>query len=266
MKLFMGTLVALLLMGCRSIEPKVSTSKAIKSVSEVNQTEVFIDNGVSAENNVSSVKKIEETLTDDANIILNVFNDELYFEKDKEGIDKRQVVIKYLDAHKWEKKALSETYTKYPKLWSKEQSEDFFKILEEDRYLSLCADRRYWDSLQFEESEPERDVLHSILLIRYLNNLSHGCPQWISSKVKDENVKAYIHTKQILSLLPYNVIISKLIASYEPKSKKFKALMAEHKRLLALDREAEVLKASRLELEEHKRRLCQPKYTKESSR
>ncbi|CAA6804765.1 MAG: Unknown protein [uncultured Sulfurovum sp.] len=254
MKFFIGVVMAMMLFtGCTTTEPKVPTVKSNSSVTEANQTEVPIE---------SNVSSIEESSIDDENVILNVFNDELYFEKDKVGKDKRQVVIKYLDAHKWEKKALSKIYKKYKQLWSKKQSKDFFKILEEDKYLSLCSDRRYWDNLQFEENQPERDVLHSILLIRYLNNLSHGCPKWVESnaKIKDENAKEYIRTKHLLSLLPHNVIIPKLIESYQPKSKKFRKFMKKQKRLLELDTEGDVLKASRLELEKHKRKLCEPKY------
>lgn len=245
-------MVMLFFAGCTRVEPKVPIVNNNQEVGEVNQTEVVL------ENNLSSVP---ETVSNDVNIIVNVFDDTLYFEKDKVSEEEiSKVVIKYLDAFDWEKKALQKAYTNNKSLWSKKQSEDFRKILEEDKYFSLCSDQRYWDNLEFEESEPERDVLHSVLLIKYLNNLTHGCPKWVESKVKDENKKEHINTQEIFRLLPHNVIIEKLFYLYMPHTKKFDTLIKEHQTLLSRESEQETIKAHRLEIEAYKNAYSNPKY------
>ncbi|CAA6822873.1 MAG: Unknown protein [uncultured Sulfurovum sp.] len=240
-----------MLVGCATVAPKVTLPKDSKEFTELNQTVLIVENNVSI---------IEKDVLEDVNIILNVFSDELYFEKDKVGGDKTKIVIKHLDAFEWEKKALQKAYAKDKQLWSKEQSEDLKKIIEEDKYLALCSDQRYWDNLQFEESEPERDILHSILLIKYLNNLSYGCVQWAESKVKDENFKEHINTKHLLSLLPHGVIVGKVFALYVPHTKKFKHLLKEHHLSLSRDSKEEVLRLERLELENYKRAKSNPEY------
>ncbi|CAA6803239.1 MAG: Unknown protein [uncultured Sulfurovum sp.] len=247
-----------LFVGCMHVEPKVSTSKVV----DKNLTKNFKEKNVSIVSELFEKETIESDNLEESHLILNVFNDELYFEKDKVGKDKTKVVIKYLDAYDWEKKALYGIYKKHKNLWSLKQSKELFETLEDDKYLSLCSDRKYWDNLQFEEGQPERDILHSILLIRYLNNLSHGCPQWVESdgKIKNENAKEYINTKDILSLLPHDVIITKVIATHMPKNKKFKKLMKKHKKLLSIDTKEIILKEKRLELEKYKRKFCKPKY------
>ncbi|CAA6813667.1 MAG: Unknown protein [uncultured Sulfurovum sp.] len=243
--------------GCSTTQPKVIVSEDKKEVVEINKIESVV-----VENNVSQVMPVEEhvPVIDDENVILSVFSDELYFEKDKVGTDKTKVIIKYLDAFDWEKKALRKAYAKNKRLWSKKQSESFWKILEEDKYLSLCSNQRYWDNLQFEESEPERDILHSILFIKYLNNLSNGCPQWVESKVKNENSKQFINTKEIFSLLPHEVIIEKLFYLYTPHSKKFDTLMNEYRTLTSSEMKEDTHKAERLQIEEYKRNRSKPQY------
>ena len=249
--------------GCVLNEPKLekNETKILKKVSDKNIT-----------TNTTPAKKIKEkTSRDDieeGEVIVNIFDDELYFEKDKVGKDKTKVVIKYLDAFDWEKKALQKIYKKHKKLWSKKQSKSFKNILENDKYLALCGDRRYWDNLQFEESEPEGDILQSLLLLRYLNNLEHGCTQWVSSngKIKDENSKQHMNTKEIFSLLVHGVIIEKLVALSVPKDKKFYPLVKKYKALLASDGNKEVLKEQRLEIEYYKCKKCQPNYSKKESK
>lgn len=187
-----------------------------------------IKNSEVTERNVTlSSKKNSEK--EDVHVLENIFDDELYFELDK--VSKRRkvnVVINHLDAYPWEKKELKKAYKKHSKLWSKKQSSDFKKILEEDSYLALCSDVRYWENLEFEESEPQRDVLQSLLLIRYLHNLAHGCPKWVESKVKGENSKKFMHTKHILSLLPHEVIIGKLMKILAPKEREFLKMVKQY--------------------------------------
>jgi len=263
MRYLLITFVAIFLFsGCANLKPEY---KALEK--DQNQTKhdvVDIDKNVSIISQLVDEKVIEDEALEDENLIQNVFHDELYFEKDKEGVDKRKLAIQYLDARDWEKKALKQIYKKHKKLWSKKQSKDLWKILEEDRYFGLCSDRKYWDNLQFEESQPERDVLHSILLIRYLNNLSSGCPGWVLSKkkIKNENSKEVINSRHVLSLLPHEVLIDKLIMIYVPKSKKFERMVEEHHNTLSLDKKEEVILLERLDIEEYKRNQKYPKYKK----
>ena len=258
---YVVVLVSLFLfLGCAVLEPSF---EAISSINvEENTTKERVEKNVSICSKLLEDKTIKNDNLEEGRLILNVFDDELYFEKDKVGKDKNEVVIKYLDAFPWEKKALKNIYKKYQKLWSKKQSKDFRKILEEDKYLSLCADRRYWDNLEFEESEPERDILQSVLLIKYVNNLSHGCPEWVKSdgKIKDENEKEPIKTKQIFSLLPHRVIIGKLLSLYLPKEKKFLELLEEHQVSLESNKKSEFLKLERLKIEAFKCKKCNPNY------
>ncbi len=185
------------------------------------------DSEVTERNVTLSPKKKSEQ--EDVHVLENLFDDELYFELDKVSNSRRaKVVINYLKAYPWEKKALKKAYKKHSKLWSKKQSSDFKKILEEDSYLSLCSDVNYWENLEFEESEPQRDILQSLLLIRYLHNLAHGCPKWVESRVKGENSKKFMHTNHILSLLPHEVIIGKLMKILAPKEREFSKMVKQY--------------------------------------
>lgn len=261
--LFVLFVVLFLFSGCVHSEPKPEVQD--KNPKDTNVTEdQVVEKNVSIISQLVDEKVIEDESLDEVNLIHNVFHDELYFEKDKEGVDKHKLVIKYLDARDWEKKALKKIYKKHKKLWSKKQSSDLWKIVEEDRYFGLCSDRRYWDNLQFEESQPERDILHSILLIRYLNNLSNGCTEWIRSqrKIKDENSQEHINTKEILSLLPHNVLVEKLIMLYVSKSKRFRTMIDNHHESLSLDKKEEEILAERLAIETYKREEKHPKYQK----
>ncbi len=255
-------LTLLLLSGCAVLEPDFGVPKE-----EHNVTKSVIK--IEKEHNLSrsELKKEESAPKEEpqeAELLENVFDDELYFEKDKVGVDKVAVVIKYVDAYPWEKKALRGAYAKYKRLWSKKQSQDFREILEEDRYLSLCSDHRYWENLQFEEGEVERDVLQSILLMRYLNNLANGCPKWVESdgKIRDENAQEKINTKQIFSLLPHEVIIEKLLLLYLPKDEAFNSLLKKYQQSLQKHPKEVQLKEERLAIEALKCKQCQPNYTK----
>ena len=253
-------------LGCAVVEPSFDPIEVEKIVTKTNEVNETVDQNISI---MTIIKPLEEKILkneklEEGEVILNVFDDELYFEKDKVGEDKTQVVINYLDAYAWEKKVLKSAYKKRKTLWSKKQSKNFRKILEKDKYMSLCSDKRYWHNLEFEESEPERDILQSVLLIRYLNNLSHGCPKWIDSnkKIENENSKERINTKQIFSLLPHGVLIEKLLSLYLPSTKGFRLLLKKHKKSLNEDKTSEVLKAERLEIEGYKCETCEPDYKK----
>ena len=246
-------LIALVLFitGCVTSQPK-----AKKTVSyEQNSSQTL-------EHNRSAVMEKKVVQEEEGHIIKNVFDDELYFEKDKAGVDKTAVVIKYLHAYPWEKKALNRIYKKYKRLWSKRQSKNFKKILQEDNYASLCGDQDYWDNLEFEESEPEHDILQSVLLLRYINNLTHGCVKWVESdgEIEDENREKDVEAKYIFSLLPHNVLIDKLLLLYAPKEKAFKRLLSEYKVLVTSDVSKESIKEKRLELEQFKASEIHPNY------
>ena len=214
--------------------------------------------------NVNEKQAVEALKEEKVHLLENLFADELYFEKDKVGVDKTAVVIKYLRAYPWEKKALKEIYREHKHLWSKQQSKSFKKILQEDRYASLCGDHAYWENLEFEESEPEQDILQSVLLLKYINNLTHGCVEWVESdgKVKDENREKPVEAKYILSLLPYNVLIKKLFLIYTPKKKRFKRVLSEYKALVESDATRDKIKEKRLLVEQSKITEIEPNYRK----
>ena len=255
MRSFIVVVTSLLIVGCTT--PPQPKSKRVSHKQKSSQT-LEHNRSVVVEKKVAQQKPKEE-----GHIIENLFDDELYFEKDKVR-DKTAVVIKYLHAYPWEKKALKRIYKKYKQLWSKQQSETFKKIVQEDKYASLCGDQDYWDNLEFEESEPEHDILQSVLLLRYINNLSHGCIKWVESdgKIKDENREKDVEAKYIFSLLPHNVLIEKLLILYAPKEKKFKKLLSEYKALVESDADREKIKEKRLELEQFKAMEIHPNYRK----
>ena len=188
-----------------------------KNLEEVSNTKVPINKSLK----LNKEKIVETKSLKNVEVILNVFDDEFYFEKDKAVKNKRKLVIKYLDAAKWEKQALRKIYAKHKRIWSRKQYRDLQKILEEDKYASLCSDRRYWDHLKFEEEEPQRDILKSILLLRYINNLSYGCSHLLFSNGKSQhkNFKKHIDANYIFSLLPHEVLIDKLLLQYVPNKK-----------------------------------------------
>jgi len=253
MRNFIVVAIVFFVTGCVAPQAKVKTVSHEQNSSQ------------SLEHNKSVIREkkiVQEMPKEEKNIIENVFDDELYFEKDKIVGDKTAIVIKYLRAYPWEKKALKKIYKKYKYLWSKRQSETFKKIVQGDKYASLCGDKDYWDNLQFEESKLERDILQSVLLLRYINNLSHGCPKWVESngKIKDENRKKDVESRYIFSLLPHKVLIEKLLLLYAPKEKKFKKLLSEYKALVESDAKQDKLKEKRLELEQFKASEIHPNY------
>jgi len=201
-------------------------------------------------------------------IIENVFSDELFFEKDKMHANKNLLVIKYLDALPWEKDALNLIYKRYKNIWSEKQSEEFKEILQEDKYLSLCGDKRYWDNLEFEEESAQKEVLHSILLLRYLNNLTNGCEKWVESngKIKDENYQKKIDMNHVLSLLPHDVLIDKLMHMFLPHEKSFFPRLEEYKFLLNSTPDRSNLKEMRLEIERVKNMNKRPNYNKKEEK
>jgi len=193
---------------------------------------------------------------DDEYCIVDVFTDSMFLNGD------RIKLIKNLDALPWEKKALLKAYKNNTKLWNKKQRKEFQKILEEDKYLSLCGDRRYYDNLLFTAEEPQADILHSILLIKYLNNLSHGCKKWVSQKTSDENKHKNIPSLYLLDMVEKDALIERLFIPFIPNHKSFKVAIKEYKNMKNRDAKSQKLKDKRLEIEEMKAIDSSPSYKK----
>jgi len=195
-----------------------------------------------------SPKKIE--------VIVNVFSEDI------EDFASSKRLINYLDAYPWEKKALYKAYGKHKKLWTKHEIQDFLAIINEDKYLSLCADKRYLDNLIFTTDVAKQDLLYSILLLRYLNNLSHGCSEWVGSNgtILNENSEKYIESDYLLSMLPKNILIERLFTRYIPKEKDFFPAIKRYKLLTKYLEKSDEIKNERLQIEQYKRFENHPDY------
>jgi len=210
-------------------------------------------------------KKVKETPIE---VIEKVFSDELFFEIDKMHANKNLLTIKYLDASPSEKRALNLTYSRYKKIWSEEQSEEFKLIIQEDKYLSLCSDKKYWNNLEFENEPEKREILSSILLLRYLNNLTHGCEKWVKSngKIKEENRDKQIDANHLLSLLPHGLLIEKIIQKFLPQEERFLSRVEEYHFLVDSTQNSSNLKEMRLEIERLKSISMRPNYSKKEEK
>jgi len=186
--------------------------------------------------------------------IVDVFTDSIFLDGD------RLKLIKNLDALPWEKKVLLKAYKKDSKFWNKQQKKEFDKILEEDKYLSLCGDQRYYDNLLFTSEEPQLDILHSILLLRYAKNLSNGCLEWVSSDIKNENDKKRVPAKSLLKMVKQGAIVERLFVPFVPKTKAFdEALKAYHK-AISRGENPKSLTSERMFIEEQKSTDIYPDY------
>jgi len=189
-------------------------------------------------------------------LIPNVFSEDT-----EESLNSKHL-IKYLDAYPWEKKALRKAYTQYRKLWTKSEIHDFLAIVNEDKYLSLCSDKRYMDNLMFTADPAKQDLLYSILLLKYLNNLSHGCMEWVSSDgmIKNENSKEYIESDYLLSMLSKDILIERLFTRYVPKEKDFFPALKRYKLLTKYLEKSDEIKSERLQIEQYKTFENHPDY------
>jgi len=188
--------------------------------------------------------------------IVDVFTDSIFLGGN------RLKLIENLDALAWEKKSLLKAYKNHTQLWSKRQRESFQKLLESDKYLSLCGDKRYYDNLLFTLEEPQVDILHSILLLKYVNNLSHGCMQWVSEKVSNENSSKSIPSKYLLDMIEKNVLVERLFVPFIPKQKSFKIAIKEYKKMEEKMIDSQELKVRRIEIERIKQTEEYPSYQK----
>jgi hypothetical protein len=198
----------------------------------------------------------DRTVNKEIEVIPNVFSE------DTEGLSSTQHLIKYLDAFSWEKKALKKAYSKHQKLWTKNEIRDFLLIVNEDKYLSLCGDKRYLDNLIFTADDSKQDLLYSILFLRYLNNLSHGCVEWVGSDgaILNENKEEYIKSEYLLSMLPKDILIERLFTLYVPSNKDFFPAIKRYKLLTKYLEKSDEIKSERLQIEEYKTFENHPDY------
>lgn len=174
-----------------------------------------------------------------------------------------RTLIETLDAFPWEKKALHTVYRHEGKIiWKPNQIQDFRKILENDSYLAMCGDRRYWDYLDVTKERAKQDVLYSTLLLKYLNNLSSGCRQWVSSDgmALNENRIQNIKAEYVLSLLARGALIEKLFIPYLPKNREFFVHLKRYKALEKSVENPSDLKRERLYIEQYKTLKIHPNY------
>ena len=254
--------------GCRILEPdfgvskkKVEISTKVKIISplplEVNRTkESLLIQRVPYIKTPPPKRIILSKEVNKIEVIPNVFSE------DTEDFLSNKRLIKYLDAYSWEKKSLSKAYAKKKKLWTKHEIQDFLSIVNEDKYLSLCGDKRYLDNLIFTADAVKQDLLYSILLLRYLNNLSHGCVEWVSSggSVLYENNQEYIESDYLLSMLSKDILIERLFTRYFPKDKDFLPAIKRYKLLTKYLEESDEIKNERLQIEQYKTFENHPDY------
>jgi hypothetical protein len=188
--------------------------------------------------------------------IVDVFTDSMFLNGD------RLELIKKLDALAWEKRALLKAYQHHTELWNQQQKKDFQKILEEDKYLSICGDRRYYDNLLFTTEEPQVDILHSILLLKYLNNLSNGCMKWVTQKIDNENIRKNIQADYLLDMIEKDAIVERLFVPFFPRQKRFLVAIREYKKMAERVEKSKKLKDKRLEIEQLKHTEAYPNYRK----
>ena len=221
---------------------------------------------LSVEDNVTHTRILENKETfsvqaiakNDVDVIENVFLNEL----DLENNTNTETLIESLDAFPWEKEALQKVYASYEQIWENAQKKEFNKILEEDKYLSICGDRRYVDNLKFIDEPAKQDILYSILLLKYSNNLKSGCLEWVSSdgQVKNENSTEQIRSNYLLSMVPKGVLINKLLLSYGLKNREFIEAVQHYKSLEMSSLDPNELKVERLKVEQYKIFEEQPDY------
>jgi len=239
-KIAMVMIIGVFFTGCSVVQPITPT--------------IEDDNNKSMENNQTLLPSISEK--EQIEEIESVFSHEFEEETNRESL------IESLDAFPWEKEALQKVYSSHDEIWSSSQKEAFKQILEDDSYLSICADRRYLDNLEFIEEGFREDILYSILLLKYLNNLKSGCLEWVSSDthVKNENSVEAVRSDYILSMLPKGVLIQKLILFYSPKNREFLDAVKHYKALEMGSASYDELKTERLNIEQYKTLKEEPDY------
>jgi hypothetical protein len=235
--------VVLFFSGCSLVqnEPKPSS-------------ETVVNCGASVEKNV--------TVTSSSSLLIKPVETREMLFASANGSHDPIALIDSLDIYPWEREALSKIYGSYNTIWGSFQREEFKKILDDDTYLSLCGENQYVEHLALVENKIQEDILYSILLLRYLNNLRGGCLEWVSSdgQVKDEKREEHIRANYLLSMLPEGVFIQKLFLPYFPKDEEFFSAVSHYKQSEKTLLESDALKIERLNVEQLKMSEKHPDY------
>jgi len=123
--------------------------------------------------------------------------------------------------------------------WRSSQKEAFMKILEEDRYMSLCDKRPLYEKVK--KSRDSR--LMSKLLVAYAQNLANGCIDYkafeASQRAKKEQeietdyeiYREKVDRKEILRKLKAGLPIEQILEPYVPKNPQFEKLIQRYRSL-----------------------------------
>ncbi|MEA2046978.1 MAG: L,D-transpeptidase family protein [Campylobacterota bacterium] len=129
--------------------------------------------------------------------------------------------------------------------WRSSQKNEFLKILETDKYASICDQQ----SLYTKVKESENSQLMSKMLIAYTKNLANGCivnPSLTQTKGK-EVVRGYgtymqkVSDVDIKTKLKAGQSIEQILKPYVPDYRQFKALIAQYNALRQSDNASEEL-------------------------
>ena len=116
--------------------------------------------------------------------------------------------------------------------WRSSQKNEFLKILETDKYASICNQQ----ALYAQVKETENSQLMSKLLVGYTKNLANGCISDPSLSVKrNEKIivgygtyKQKVSDEDIKRKLKAGESIEKILKPYVPEYKQFNALIAHY--------------------------------------
>ena len=104
--------------------------------------------------------------------------------------------------------------------WKSSQKSEFLKILETDKYLSICNQQALYAKVK----QSKNSKLMSQLLIAYTENLANGCivntTGGYKQKVSPSSIKMQIKAGQS---------IEKILQPYVPEYRQFNALIAKYK-------------------------------------
>jgi hypothetical protein len=142
--------------------------------------------------------------------------------------------------------------------WRSSQKDAFLKILETDKYMSLCNQK----PLYAEVKSSQNSVLMTQLLVKYANNLANGCIDIASFKAsqkakKSKEIETHygmviqkVNRANIEAKLKAGVTIEEILKPYVPQVSEFDALI-EHYHALAQDQNVSqrVLRKVRLNIE-----------------
>ena len=117
--------------------------------------------------------------------------------------------------------------------WRSSQKEDFLKILETDKYMSICDQQALYKQVK----ETQNSQLMSRLLVDYTKNLANSCIVDASLSVKkgDKVIRRYgtypqkVSDADIKRKLKAGESIEKILKPYVPEYRQFDALIAHYK-------------------------------------